>query len=452
MPSLLAAYAAHGIRSEGLPARVLSRIHSVRLAESIPAVIETSQQPKDESDIESLDDNPQEVEPALETALRKVLKQNTPQEALRVLHDIGRDESLPPAAKSSLILEFAADLLSRSGRTKPMQMGTLRAWVPKLVEHIGVSLQDSEYDILPRSRLSSDDLEGIYRAALDEIDPEDDTPSVRRCLVESLRAFHEFLVRKHRVKPLLDTSMFLLHRFGSTVDANLITFEEYHEVLAWLDRNWPSNLDPALQPMARIMVILGFRCGLRRNEALAINWFAVCSGGPKPELLIQPYSGHRLKSSSAKRRLPLSLLMDGEELKEILALALKRESASSGSITEDQMFAGVTARRLLPVIHKAMRAVTKDPSIKYHHLRHSFATWTFMRFMIGESGSIPEQLQHLPKTRAWLAGSADFCRRTHDVVCKVVTVDGQPAVKPLPSTTRLNAYLLAQMMGHSSPS
>jgi len=203
---------------------------------------------------------------------------------------------------------------------------------------------------------------------------------------------------------------------------------------------------------ARMMVILGFRCGLRRNEALAINWFSVCSGGPKPELLIQPYLGHPLKSSSAKRRLPLSLLMNGDELKEILALALKRQNASSGSIKADQMFAGVTARRLLPIIHKAMRAVTKDPSIKYHHLRHSFATWTFMRFMIGESGRIPEQLQHLAKTRDWLAGSVDFCKQTHDVVCKVATVDGRPAVKPLPSTTRLNAYLLAQMMGHSSPS
>jgi hypothetical protein len=310
MPSLLAAYAAHSIRSEGLPARALKRIYSVRPAESIPVVTETREQEPYASTIDSLDEYPQEVEPDLERAIRKVLHQKTIQEALSAVRNVGKDKSFKQSLTSDLILQFTADLLCRKIRGKPMQMGTVRKWVPSVVRHIGASLQQLEDDILPRSRVSSDALEDPYRDALDEIDPEDETPSVRECLVHSLRAFHDFLVRRHRAKPLLDTSLFLLHRAGSTVDANLVTIEEYQQILKWLNRNWPSTLDPLLQPMARMMVILGFRCGLHRNEALAINWYAICSGRPKPELLIQQYSGHRLKSSSAKRRLPLSLLME----------------------------------------------------------------------------------------------------------------------------------------------
>jgi hypothetical protein len=42
---------------------------------------------------------------------------------------------------------------------------------------------------------------------------------------------------------------------------------------------------------------------LRRSEALGIKCSSVRGFGPKPELLIQPSSGHLLKSTSAKRRL-----------------------------------------------------------------------------------------------------------------------------------------------------
>ena len=274
-----------------------------------------------------------------------------------------------------------------------------------------------------------------------EIDPEDETPSVRKKLANSLRAFHNFLVRKHRVKPLEDTSLFSVHGLGSPVDANLVTLEEYHRILDWLDCNWPHTLDPGLQPLARMMVILGFRCGLRRSEALGIKCAAVRGLGEKPELLIQPSSGNRLKSTSAKRRLPIFLLMSEQECDQFLELAqrgtYRPDKRSHALLTIAGSYGiEVSSRRLLPVIHKAMRAVTNDPSLRFHHLRHSFATWTLMRLMIGESGNIPEHFGHLRETQPWLEESRAFCTQMYDL---------------LPETTRMHAYLVAQMMGHSHP-
>jgi hypothetical protein len=69
MPSLLAAYAAHGIRSQGLPAKTLRRIYTVRAAEPVPIVGESRPQPEDERVLDSWDECPREVEPGLEKAL-----------------------------------------------------------------------------------------------------------------------------------------------------------------------------------------------------------------------------------------------------------------------------------------------------------------------------------------------------------------------------------------------
>jgi integrase len=445
MPSLLAAYAAHGIRSQGLPARTLERIYSVRPAQ--PILVDASeqaksrQQPEDKKVVDSLGENPSEEELDWQKPLRKVLGQKDLRDARTLFDKLLKDEAPNRSATTRLILEFTEDLLSPETGKKKLRMSTVRPWVRTVIRHVGDMLQESEEDLIAVSQVSAEILEDIYREALEGIDPEDETPSVRKRLAHSLRAFHNFLVRKHGVKPLEDTSLFSVHRIGSPVDANLITLEEYHKILEWLDRNWPPTLDPGLQPLARMMVILGFRCGLRRGEALGIKCAAVRGFGPKPELLIQPSSGHLLKSTSAKRRLPIFLLMSEQECRQFLDLAERGKYEPHKRSLALLTIAGsygleVSSRRLLPIIHKAMRAVTNDPSLRFHHLRHSFATWTLMRLMIGESGNIPEHFRHLRKTQPWLEESRAFCTQIYDV---------------LPATTRMHAYLMAQMMGHSHP-
>jgi integrase len=442
MPSLLAAYAAHDIRAQGLPARTLERIYSVRPAEPVledaPVQATSRREPKSKRGLDSPGENPSEVELDWRRPHSKVLREKELHDARNLFDQLFKDEPPNRSATTRLILEFTEDQLTLKTGKRQLRMTTIRPRVRNVILHIGDTLQDSEEDLTALSQVSSEPLEDIYREALEGIDPADETPSVRKKLVGSLRAFHNFLVRKHGVKPLEDTSLFSVHGLGSPVDANLVTLEEYHKILDWLDRNWPPTLDPGLQPLARMMVVLGFRCGLRRSEALGIKCSAVREFGSKPELLIQPSSGHRLKSTSAKRRLPISLLMSGPELDQFLDMTKRRRPQGGPLLTIAGSYGlAVSSRRLLPIIHKAMRTVTKDPSLRFHHLRHSFATWTLMRLMIGESGNIPEHFADGSETHSWLKKSRDFCTEIYDV---------------LPATTRMHAYLVAQMMGHSHPS
>jgi hypothetical protein len=82
-----------------------------------------------------------------------------------------------------------------------------------------------------------------------------------------------------------------------------------------------------------------------------------------------------------------------------------------------------------------MRSVTGDNTLRYHHLRHSFATWSFLRLMISDLRQPLDLFPHLPKTTAWLAQAKDFRTRLYQHGGR----------------TRSYAYAIASLLGHSSP-
>ena len=95
------------------------------------------------------------------------------------------------------------------------------------------------------------------------------------------------------------------------VNANLISMIEFDRVKAAL--GWG---DPAQSRMAKaslLAALLGFRCGLRRNEVryLRIRDF---HWGRKPELVLRATTSRSLKSPCATRRLPLHTLLLPDEL------------------------------------------------------------------------------------------------------------------------------------------
>ncbi len=431
MPSLVASYAAQNIRPQGLPIRTLERIYSMRpgrpeIDHGFPRLVDHSAREATEQ-LQALQRNPQELEPEWQKRLRKVLRQRKPWEARRAFAQLLSEDIGPHTETKSLILAFTAYLLNAEKGHKQLRVGTINTLVLTVIRHIGDLLQSSEGALIAMSRVSSEVLEDIYREAMEL---EHDTASVRKRVVNSLRAFHNFLILKYWIKPVEDKSLLSLGQVGTAVDANLITLEEYYKILEWLNRNWPHTADHRLLPLVRTMVILGFRCGLRRSEALRIGSSLAYGHECQLEILVRPSARNVLKTTSSKRRIPAFLLMPEAELMELKDMV----EALSGTFG---YIAGYSEQTLIPIIHKAIRAVTNDSSLKFHHLRHSFATWTLVRLMIGESASIPPQLRHLPMTHAWLEESPAFFRQIYDV---------------LPHTTRMHAYLVAQMMGHSHPS
>ena len=87
------------------------------------------------------------------------------------------------------------------------------------------------------------------------------------------------------------------------------------------------------------------------------------------------------------------------------------------------------------MIHRVMREVTGDPTVHFHHLRHSSPSWNLLRLFLSDIKEPPELFSHLPKTQAFLATSKDFRKALygHD----------QP--------TRKHLYAIASLMGHSGP-
>lgn len=225
---------------------------------------------------------------------------------------------------------------------------------------------------------------------------------------DTLGRLHRYLEQKHRVPPVGDG--FFRRRSAPAevrVDANLVSQREFDlvkEVLGFedaisiLQRGPEAPAEggiplsepgqPILSRRAVVCIltaILGFRCGLRRNEVryLRLNDFHEEGNA---ELIVRPTQARKLKSLSATRRIPLHVLLPPDELRLLLSWKAYRlrEEKNVGQRTLLFSVSGLpttpmTEAKVFPVIREALVRVTGDASLRYHHLRHSFATWLLVR-------------------------------------------------------------------------
>jgi hypothetical protein len=172
-----------------------------------------------------------------------------------------------------------------------------------------------------------------------------------------------------------------------------------------------------------------------------------------PLLLIRPTEDRQLKTDNAKRQLQLWCLMakdDGLKADELEVLySWKHERIEDGLLTEDPHLFAVPSRnergetvieqlsvqKLIEALHEALRQATGDRTLHHHHLRHSFATWTFLRLMLSDLPKIPDLFPHLPETNAWLRKAKAFRNRLYGTS----------------NLTRKHAMAVASLLGHSGP-
>jgi|TARA_R110001599_G_scaffold26612_23_gene93946 integrase len=262
----------------------------------------------------------------------------------------------------------------------------------------------------------------------------------RKYLAKTLRAWHQFLVVRYGMGEIDEAEVLGLGMLRTPVDAVVLTLDEFLSVRRALieDVYLLQHGEHAID-VAWMMLTLGFRCGLRRREALGlrvrdIHWSA------KPELLIRPYSGRRLKSASASRRIPLYALMDDEELA-VLRRLVDRRVAMAGTeallMDIDREGQALGQSVLIPRLHALMRQVTGGAEIRFHHLRHSFATWNLLRLLTAQRPfDAGRYLPGHPLTARWLVESSKTFRSS------LLGEHGGP--------TRKAAYAVARLMGHSA--
>lgn len=208
-------------------------------------------------------------------------------------------------------------------------------------------------------------------------------------------------------------------------DANCLTEQEYGLVASHL-----AIQSSALGRIRYWIFVLGFRAGLRIGEALSIQLDDVLFHEELKDteviLLIRSNVYASTKSHDSRRQLPLHHLLASSEIAPFKAFVMNRhEIARHGRV----MLFGEGGESVAPLrddivqaeVHDAMRRITGDPNLRFHHLRHSLANYLLLSF---HGVAVP-----------WAAPS-------HHVDLWEEVADGP---------SRSGLYFIAQVMGHASP-
>ncbi len=202
---------------------------------------------------------------------------------------------------------------------------------------------------------------------------------------QRLREFHDWLKNTYAVP---DVDLGAEQGSPRNVDANLLTPREYIRAKSWL----ASISDKRQARICSLVLTLGYRCGLRRREVRHLrleDLDGLMEPGFKwPGLRIMNQRGMTQKSQSAVRYLPMWLLLKDDELRELRSWVSFRQTELGGGPLKGLLFpqdghptSPVDNRDCFQLVTKAMRVASGDINLRFHHNRHSFATFMSLRLL-----------------------------------------------------------------------
>ena len=353
---------------------------------------------------------------------------------------IEKSTNTPLAAVYLGWLGFMMSGYSASG--DGMTLSTIRrlfcATAPRLILELG--------DTNP-AELDTPELEDHYAEMTVEVDP----GAPIRDIATGLREFHAYLVRVHG-KPHIGNITMVLGDDARLlpVDANLVSFDDYLAAQKWLDTKLAEGRDPDDTLVCKLVMAMAFRLGMRRMEILGLRLQDIRMEGGMV-CLIRHHAGRRLKTGNAKRWIPMQAFLDWRERKLLRQWVVRRSAEEDrkclppGSIHSHYLFAIVDAKHaqervsvegVVDRITEALRAVTDDRRLYLHHLRHSFGSWTYLRLRAPDYPMIESMFGHLPATASAIKASTRLRRLL---------------LGSIRSPSRVFAYAVARLLGHSSP-
>ncbi len=364
--------------------------------------------------------------------MKTCLKASTKKEALHLIQQSFSKHHNDDVTNT--IIGWAAYMLKHGSKIgRPLALSTINGYVSRVIKGLpslmfNLDIQD----------LTDEDIEEVYTQLLENTDSTD----LRKHLRKALQEFHRFLCKtfKH-----LSPNQYILNQGLelSPVDTNIINLDEYFETLTYIKHSDIDLIHEDLLTIARLLVIIGFRCGLRRSEALKLRLIDIHEGH-NPEILIRPHKFRRLKTSNAVRRIPVKSLLDRDEINEFLTWLNKRKIQEKNIPFSEFLFAipsksyeTIPAEKVFAPIHHALRQVTGDKRLRYHHLRHSFASWSLIRLIIADYDIPKHFFDASPRTRDWLF------------------LESKPFKSSLynhDEPTRKHLYFITTLLGHSNPS
>jgi integrase len=360
-------------------------------------------------------------------------QESDPRGALTALANTRNAEPL-----ARILAEFGVSLLATGSSSGER---VKRRALPEVLESLAKSMGPfvNEDDV---AQLDEQATLELYRNAISS-----EPIRKRLSLVRWIREFEFYLgVTCEKRKPVRKAAMPWVTEPQSEVDADLAaTHEEHQTILNHIDRDWDAKDSDLRKRIIRLVVILEFRCGLRRNEVGNLRISDALFRGSSPELLVWPRKGDPRKSRNANRRVPVGVFLSPNEIEEIRSWYHQRTKIDEAD-PEDFLFA-LPEEELLNIpkslfqkLNAFMRRISKSFSessndgIHGHTLRHAFGGWLFLSMLLSELENPPELFPDLEATSAWLSRGPE--------IREALYRHGQ--------STQKHPYLVARLAGHAS--
>lgn len=261
-------------------------------------------------------------------------------------------------------------------RAKPASVYRYLNWFAKpLIAHAG------ELDV---AKAGAEQTGRKYREILESIR----SGKGRQRAAGLLRNFHGFLMMTRDVEPVAIDGEYSAR---AEVRINYISELEYQRALGSIGQCAPGERSKC---QMRLLLILGYRLGPRRNELAYIQWRDLQGlDGKRPLLWIHSHRESTLKTASSVRRLPLSHLLEPTELQELREWAQRRRLEFVGEPPRDALlFSGLgrDTQRIddqeVDRVVEVLRHVCQDQTIVLHTLRHSCLSNLFLQIMLAGLG------------------------------------------------------------------
>lgn len=282
----------------------------------------------------------------------------------------------------------------------------------------------------------------------------------KKFMIGRINDFHFFLAQKYHCSSV---NIKYDGRVFSNVNVNIVTPKEYQAVRTYLLNG--KRQDSRIMRIQNIILSLGYRCGLRANEALNIKISELHDGQTikfnesfkvdSPEILIKYNTHGKLKNRTSIRRVPLILLL-ADELKDLLSWKKSRikelRIAGKTKIQDEPLFNLKSEdantpkyHNIFPPILLALKEVTRDYDVNFHHLRHSFTNFLLLRLMSDDNDNL------LPKEWYFDQTTKDHLLWKGMNKQKRASLRSRLLVSTKSQPTRKLLYLVSLLSGHIDP-
>ena len=250
---------------------------------------------------------------------------------------------------------------------------------------------------------------------------------------------------------------------SANVDANLVSLFAYQTALSLLSAA-PAKTEGErrLCSLQVLVLMLGYRAGLRWSEAslIAVNEFV--GTGREMELHIRVNDHRDVKSSAGRRVLPIGQMLNPHELhalESVLELRKREMSYKPNGRQDELLFADssgvrLKARHLFNPVQNALRVASGNAEASYHHCRHAFASRILAMLLLRSMPEVWGELPGLGLTDEWCPNSPNAyeilprepCSFSDQVdALRYWTIGREPCDRQV-------SYAVAQLVGHESPS